>query len=113
MDAPEGSQTCDVSGSPVRCGQRAALVLSDLLGHRPVVCEPLDTDRYGRTVARCLSGGRDIAQFMVAEGWATAYRRYSMDYVGAEAEARAARRGVWAGEFVQPEDYRRERRGGS
>ena len=41
---------------------------------------------------------------MVRAGFATAYRRYSTDYVDEENEAKAARRGIWAGEFeVRPE----------
>ena len=39
-----------------------------------------------------------------------AYRRYSLDYVDEEAEAQAARRGVWAGEFVKPWEWRRGKR---
>ena len=38
------------------------------------------------------------------------YRRYSLDYVGEEADARAARRGIWAGEFVKPWEWRRGKR---
>ncbi len=39
-----------------------------------------------------------------------AYRRYSLDYVETEADARAARRGIWAGEFVKPWEWRRGKR---
>ncbi len=46
----------------------------------------------------------------VANGWALAYRRYSPDYVDEEAEAQAARRGIWAGEFVKPWEWRRGKR---
>ena len=45
---------------------------------------------------------------MVRAGFAAAYRRYSNDYVDEESEARTARRGIWAGEFTPPEDYRSE-----
>ena len=47
---------------------------------------------------------------MVANGWTLAYRRYSLDYVDDEAEARAARRGIWASEFVKPWEWRRGKR---
>ncbi len=47
---------------------------------------------------------------MVSQGWALAYRRYSLDYVDDEAEARAARRGIWASEFVEPWEWRRGKR---
>jgi endonuclease YncB( thermonuclease family) len=39
---------------------------------------------------------------MVREGWALAYRRYSVDYVDEENEAHATRSGIWRGEFVLP-----------
>ncbi len=39
-----------------------------------------------------------------------AYRRYSLDYVDEEAEAQAARRGIWARQFVKPSGWRRGKR---
>ena len=77
---------------------------------RPVACEERDRDRYGRVVAVCTVGGRDLNRWMVAEGWAFAYRRYSRDYVAAESRARAARQGIWRGEAVAPWDWRRGKR---
>ena len=44
------------------------------------------------------------------EGVALAYRRYSKKYVPEEDEAKAAKRGLWAGEFVAPWDWRRGER---
>ncbi len=51
-----------------------------------------------------------MGEWMVSEGLALAYRRYSLDYVEEEAEAQAARRGTWAGEFVKPWEWRRGKR---
>ena len=47
---------------------------------------------------------------MVLSGMALAYRKYSDDYTGQEASAKAARRGLWAGQFVPPWDWRRGKR---
>ena len=47
---------------------------------------------------------------MVQQGLVLAYRRYSLDYVDEEADARAARRGIWASEFVRPWEWRRGKR---
>ena len=69
---------------------------------RPVTCEERDIDRYGRVVAVCSVAGEDLNAWMVSEGLALAYRRYSLDYVGAEQAAEEAGRGVWSGEFVPP-----------
>ena len=51
-----------------------------------------------------------MGEWMVQQGLALAYRRYSLDYVDEEADAQAARRGIWAGEFVKPWEWRREKR---
>jgi hypothetical protein len=59
VDAPEGAQLCHAAGIPWRCGQRAALALSDYLGQRTVACIERDRDRYGRIVGKC-SWGHDL-----------------------------------------------------
>jgi hypothetical protein len=71
---------------------------------------PRDTDEYGRSVSICKNGNTDINAEMVRAGFALAYRRYSNDYVDEENEARNAKRGLWAGEFTAPWDWRRESR---
>ena len=47
---------------------------------------------------------------IVSEGWALAYRKYSMEYVPAEDRARSEKRGMWAGMFVSPEEWRKGNR---
>ena len=109
IDAPESCQTCiDASGQTWRCGQRAALALQDLIGRRTVSCAERDVDRYGRIVAQCSVDGADINEWLVSQGLALAYRRYSKAYVSAEAAAAASQRGMWAGSFLAPWDWRRE-----
>ena len=108
IDAPEGGQTClDAAGRNWRCGQRAALALQDLIGRRTVTCDERDVDRYGRIVGRCLMGEVDINEWLVEQGLALAYREYSLDYVAAEDQAREASRGMWAGTFEPPWEWRR------
>lgn len=113
IDAPESAQLCqDATGKDYRCGQRAALALADRIVEAPISCEPRDTDRYGRTVAVCRKGAEDLNAWMFQQGYATAYQRYSRDYVPAETAARASKRGVWAGAFDPPSDWRRAKRAG-
>jgi len=107
IDAPEGGQTCNAQGKAYRCGQKAALALSDRIGGKTVECRPKDRDRYGRVVAVCLVDGEDINGWMVAQGWALAYRYYSLDYVRQEQHAESAKAGMWHGQFVPPWDWRR------
>ena len=108
IDAPESRQLCTrPSEKTWRCGQQAALALADRIGRRSVTCEARDTDRYGRTIAVCLQDGEDLNRWMVREGWAVAYRQYSLDYLSDEAEAKSAGRNIWSGSFVMPWDWRR------
>jgi endonuclease YncB( thermonuclease family) len=110
IDAPESGQTClDGKGRQWRCGQRAALALQELIGRRTLTCHERDVDRYGRVVAQCFVGETDINQWLVAQGLALAYRRYSRNYVAAEDQAREARFGMWAGTFEPPWEWRRRR----
>lgn len=111
IDAPESSQLClDADNQAWRCGQRAALALSDHIGRAPISCRKTDTDRYGRTIAVCSRGTRDLNAWMVQQGWAVAYRRYSHDYIPHEEAARAAGTGIWSSRFVMPWDWRRGQR---
>lgn len=111
IDAPESRQLCRTrDGKAWRCGQKAALALSDKIGRRPVSCRGKDIDRYKRIVAVCRAGSDNLNAWMVREGWAVAYRRYSRDYVRQEGEAQQAQRGIWSGLFVVPSDWRRGKR---
>jgi endonuclease YncB( thermonuclease family) len=49
-----------------------------------------DTDRYGRIVAICRAGDEDLNAWLVAQGWALAYRQYLTVYVGQENAAHVA-----------------------
>ncbi len=111
IDAPESGQSCiDPQGKPWRCGQQAALALSNRIGRGTVDCVPTDIDHYGRTVAECFMGRENLNRWMVHDGWAVAYVRYSDDYSHDEDLARAARRGIWSAEFEMPWDWRQARR---
>ena len=108
IDSPESAQLCQANQKTCRCGQQAALALADRIGERTVRCQERDRDRYGRTVAVCYVGGEDLDRWMVRQGWAVAFRKYSLDYVDAENDAREARRGIWQGEFEMPWDWRKD-----
>jgi endonuclease YncB( thermonuclease family) len=111
IDALESDQACrDAVGQSWRCGQRAALALADMIGSSTVTCAGEEFDRYGRLLAVCRLGGLDLNGRMVSEGLALAYRQYSTAYIGQEDAARAARRGIWAGTFMPPWEWRAQDR---
>jgi endonuclease YncB( thermonuclease family) len=109
IDAPESRQVCARGDVTYACGLEATAHLRSLIGDVSVSCERRTTDRYGRIVAICHARMIDIGAAMVSDGWAMAFRRYSTDYAGEEREARAARRGMWAGTFTPPWDWRAAR----
>lgn len=113
IDAPERDQTCGIDPDRWDCGRESTRALTEMIDRTPVTCHERDVDRFGRIVAVCVVGDVLLNSLMVSEGWAVAYRRYSMDYVGEEDQARASGRGLWSGEFVRPEDWRRSERGGN
>lgn len=107
IDAPESSQLCvRPTGEGWRCGQQASLALADRIGRATVSCQLHDLDRYGRVVAVCFKGSEDLNRWMVANGWAVAFRRYSLDYVPDEAAARRSQVNIWSGAFDMPWDWR-------
>jgi endonuclease YncB( thermonuclease family) len=111
IDAPEGGQLCvRPNGERWRCAQQSSLALADRIGRATVRCEPRDIDRYRRVVAVCFKGAKDLNRWMVANGWAVAYRRYSVDYVADEDTARRKRINMWSGDFEMPWDWRAQRR---
>ena len=110
IDAPESGQSCTVLGKRSRCGREAAIALSNKIGNHAVQCEKKDIDRYKRIVAVCRAGGENLNAWMVGEGWALAYRRYSPDYIMQEDNASRSKVGIWQGEFIAPWDWRRGKR---
>jgi endonuclease YncB( thermonuclease family) len=107
IDAPEYTQTCRKVGADYACGRLARQALVDLIANRPVTCTGSRADRYGRLLGDCEVNGLDLNRTMVSSGWAVAYG----DFDAEEKAARAEGRGVWAGEFERPQDWRQRHDG--
>lgn len=108
IDAPEMRQSCtNENGKKWACGVWSRDELRKIVAGKRVTCTPHELDRFGRQIATCRVGGQDIGALMVERGAAVAYTRFSKDYVPQERLARAAGRGIWAGPFVPPQDWRR------
>ena len=61
VDAPELHQDCkDAAGKWWPCGKRARDELRRLIGNNAVHCTERTRDRFGRAVAVCTAGGRDL-----------------------------------------------------
>jgi endonuclease YncB( thermonuclease family) len=109
IDAPEFKQTCTSRDKEWRCGWEATNALANIVGKHWVTCSKRDVDRYRRVVAVCRAGPIDLNAWMVRNGWAVAYRKYSMDYVRDELYAKAAKKGIWRGGFMMPWNWRKRK----
>lgn len=81
-----------------------------MIGRAVIRCEPKGRDRYKRIIAVCFKGATNLNAWMVAQGWAVAFRKYGIDYIAQEDKARLARRGIWSGSFEMPWDWRARKR---
>jgi endonuclease YncB( thermonuclease family) len=111
IDAPESDQVClDENHKAWTCGIEARDRLVAHIGNRPIDCAPTGLDTYGRTLVTCTLAEENLNAWMVRQGWALAFVRYSREYVADEEAARAAARGLWSGAFIAPWDWRHRNR---
>ena len=112
IDAPESEQACrQATGHRYRCGERATEALRARIGAGAVTCTIAGRDRYNRALSTCYTAeGTNLNAWLVRQGYALAYRRYSTKYVPEEDQARVGRAGIWADEFVPPWEWRRGKR---
>ena len=104
IDAPEYAQICKQGGNPYPCGRRSREALADLIKGGSLECIGWEHDRYNRLLAVCTAGNVELNRTQVEQGWAVAFG----DYDDAEARAREQRRGLWAGSFERPREWRIE-----
>lgn len=106
VDAPDINQTChDGQGTAYNCGKEAASALSRWLSKlQPIQCEPRGNDNAGNVIAICYtSTGDDIAGWMVRNGYAIDWPKYSNGfYAVPQNEAQQAKNGVWQHNGVEP-----------
>ncbi|MDO4878639.1 MAG: thermonuclease family protein [Neisseria sp.] len=111
IDAPELGQAF---------GKDSRDLLRGLVLEKDITVRVSDIDRYGREVAQLEAGGRNINLEQIENGAAWHYAsiakrqqdRSSFDrYARAEAQAKAARRGLWAGKNpVAPWTFRKQKK---
>lgn len=103
IDTPEKAQPY---------GQRSKQALAALAHGKTVQLIEQGRDRYGRTIARAVTDTDDVNRAMIAQGAAWVYRQYNRDksLLAVEAQAKAARRGLWAlpeSDIVPPWEWRK------
>ena len=116
IDAPEMRQKCKKPYLKIMffnfqkdyyCGQMSKKKLVQKIGNKPVKCILLGKDRYKRYLAKCLKGTINLNRWMVRNGYAVAYRKYSKLYILDENFAKEEKLGLWRGTFIKPEKWRK------
>ena len=89
------------------CGKVSKTKLIDKIGSSKIKCIFSTKDRYNRYIATCFKDKINLNQWMVRNGYAIAYRRYSNRYVLDEEFAENNKLGLWQGRFLNPEKWRK------
>ena len=63
-------------------------------------------DNFSREISECFVNGESISKFLVRNGYAFAYRKYSKKFIEDEDYARQNNLGLWKTKFEFPWDYR-------
>ena len=108
IDAPETKQKCTKGGVKWNCGFESTQFLLDLVGNYEIKCDTQGKDRYNRYIGICYINNININRQMVINGWAIAYRYYSLDYIKEEKIAKSNKVGIWIGEFEEPYLFRKK-----
>ena len=108
IDTPEKNQICFKNSKAYNCGKKATNALIKKIGGKKVVCKVQDKlDKYKRYIGICFTEGVNLNKWMVRNGYAVAYTRYSRDYIKDENYAKKNKIGLWSGKFIYPEKWRK------
>ena len=119
IDAPEMRQQCKKESFKISffigftfykdysCGRVSKEKLITKINTSEIKCISSSKDRYKRYIATCFKGKTNLNQWMVRNGFAIAYRRYSKKYVPDEVFAKENKLGLWQGKFMEPEKWRK------
>ena len=119
IDAPEMRQQCKKEFLKISsiigftfykdysCGKVSKEKLISKIHGSKIKCIFTTKDKYKRYIATCYKEKINLNQWMVRNGYAIAYRRYSKKYVPDEDFAKENKLGLWQGKFMSPEKWRK------
>ena len=117
IDAPEFNQLCKkpyltififTFNKDYRCGKISTEKLKKKINGKLIKCKILDIDRYKRLIGECYKRNLNLNSWLVSNGYAVAYKKYSKKYISDEINAKNKKIGIWQGKFEMPWDYRRK-----
>tara|TARA_B100001029_G_scaffold114191_1_gene94420 strand:- start:899 stop:1405 length:507 start_codon:yes stop_codon:yes gene_type:complete len=116
IDAPEKKQMCKKIFLSISffsfekdypCGVISTQKLKNLLNKKIIKCYVEGKDIFKRKLAICFRNKLNINSWLVRNGHAVAYKKYSKKYLMEEIEAKNDKRGLWQGKFEMPWDWRK------
>ena len=117
IDAPEKKQKCQkpwlsisfiTFNKDYKCGVISTNKLRSKINNKLIICKSNNKDRYNLFIAECYKNKTNINRWMVSNGYAVAYRKYSKKFVSEENLAKKDKLGLWAGKFEMPWDWRKK-----
>ena len=108
IDTPEIKQICFKDGVKNTCGITAKQILIDKISNNRIQCIEEGKDQYKRTLAECFVNNESLSTYLVREGFAFAYRKYSTKFIEDENYAKKNKKGMWAMKFEFPWEYRKK-----
>jgi len=108
IDAPELKQTCLKNNVIIFCGLEAKNLLIKIIDNNDVICVYEGKDQYRRTLAECFLGDLSLSSYLVRNGYAFAYRKYSKKFIQDEEFAKENKNGLWSTEFEYPWLWRKK-----
>ncbi len=107
IDTPEIKQTCTKNSEIIKCGILAKELLIKIIANNKINCVREGKDRYKRTLAECFVNDLSLSRYLVKNGYAFAYRKYSKKFIVDEDFARLNKLGIWSMKFEYPWDWRK------
>ena len=107
IDAPELNQYCFKNGKKILCGVLAKKALIKKIGNKVPKCVIEGKDIYKRILAECFINEKSLSKFLVRNGYAFAYRKYSKKFIQDEEVARKNKLGLWSMKFDYPWEFRK------
>ncbi len=117
IDAPEIEQHCKkpwiqfnfiTLNKKYKCGLVAKERLDKIISKNKIKCKGEKYDRYKRLIAICYKKKIDLNNWMVKNGLALNYTKYSKKYVSSEIQAKREKLGLWKGQFDKPWEWRKK-----
>ena len=119
IDAPEKKQLCKRPYLTIfiftffedyTCGLKSTEALIKKINNQKITCKISDIDYFKRLIGECYKRKINLNAWLVSNGHAVAFRKYSKKYVPEEILAKQEKKGIWQGKFDMPWDYRKSQK---